>query len=247
VSVNGGRPLWFIVDTGAEFSILSDTLAKRLDLRTRRRGIRDFASGVTLTFGGVELPRRDVMIMSFETFRARKRPIEGIIGHDFFERYVVTIDYAGKTLTAIEPGNFRAPDGAESIPLRFAGNLAVVPVTLELAGGKRTTANVIVDTGASQALVLRHPFAQKHDLLRQSKSSSTAGSLESVSVSFAHVPAKRLSLGRWSFDNPPIRAYRTATGAGGYTATDGALGNEILRRFRVTLDYPRKRMLLQPN
>lgn len=247
VSVNGKNPRWFIVDTGAEFSILSDTFAKELALRMSRRGVRDFAGGVSLAFGGIELRDRDVMIMPFENFRAQKRPIEGIIGHDFFARYVVTIDFVAHTLTVIEPDAFRAPKSAKSIPLRFVGNVAVVPVTIELEKGKPLTAYVLVDTGASQTLVLRHPFVAKHDLLRKSSSSSTAGSLENVSVTLAHVRLARLSFAGRSFDDVTIHAYaRSARIVGSATDTDGVIGNEILRRFRVTIDYPHKRMLLEP-
>jgi hypothetical protein len=41
--------------------------------------------------------------------------------------------------------------------------------------------------------------------------------------------------------------YTSPAGAGGDTETDGALGNEVLRRFTATFDYARKRLYLRPN
>lgn len=47
--------------------------------------------------------------------------------------------------------------------------------------------------------------------------------------------------------DPVLRLYMSASGAGGDTETDGALGNEVLRRFTATFDYSRKQLYLQPN
>jgi hypothetical protein len=66
-------------------------------------------------------------------------------------------------------------------------------------------------------------------------------------VTFAKLPAKALRIGPFSFRDPMLRLYTSASGAGGDMTTDGALGNEILRRFTVTFDYARKRLELEPN
>jgi predicted aspartyl protease len=247
VSVNRSTPEWFIVDTGAEYSILDDSLARRLGLRTSPRLGRRFASGVSLRLGNVELRNQDLMVFALENFRRQKRAIAGVVGHDLFARYVVEIDYAARTLTLHEPGSWRATPGLHSIPIEFVGRLATVPVSLAITDHDSIPARVILDTGAAQTLILRHPYAESHHLLQRATATTRAGSLETETVTFARLPVARLTLGGFSFAHPTLRMYMTAAGAGGDTETDGALGNEVLRRFVATFDYSRSRLHLRPN
>jgi predicted aspartyl protease len=249
VSVNGGAPVWFILDTGAEFSILSEELASRLGLAIHPRRGRQFADGVSLRVATVEMRDQEVMVFSLENFRRQRRSIAGVIGYDLFKRYVVSIDYASRTLALHEPRTYRAPPSAVSIPIAPAGRLVTVPVAITLADSTWFQATVILDTGASQALILRHPFAESHGLLEQAAQFPTtrAGSLETTTVTFARLPARRLEFGSFTFRDPVLRLYTSDSGAGAYTATDGALGNEVLRRFTATFDYSRGQLHLQPN
>jgi predicted aspartyl protease len=248
VSVNGTPPVWFIVDTGAEYSILGERLAQALQLGTFERWQRRFARGVSLRIGDVELRDQEVMILPLDNFRRQGRAIVGLVGFDFFERYVVEFDYLAHRLAVYEPRTFHS-SRTTTVDLTFAGRLSVVPVTITLAGGRALRARVILDTGASQSLILRHPFAQAHglgDLARQHPT-TRAGSVASGTVTFLQLPVERLSLARWSIPGGVLRIYGDSTGAGGDTRTDGALGNEILRRFRMTVDYSRKQLHLEPN
>jgi predicted aspartyl protease len=250
VSVNGHPGEWFVVDTGAEYSILDQQLAKSLQLPVFRRGQRDFARGVTLRIGAVELSDQEVMILPLENFRRQGRAIVGLIGYDLFARYVVSFDYLARTMTICDPRAFQPPRGATTVPLTFAGRLAVVPVTIALDDTQSSlAARVILDTGASQSLILRYPFADARGLIDRARQYQTAvaGSVESATVAFLQLPVKSVSLAGSSFPAVVLRIYSQPANAGGDTRTDGALGNGILSHFRVTLDYSRKQMYLEPN
>lgn len=247
VSVNGGEPVTFLLDTGAEYSIVSTALAAKLGLQTTRRGIRDFATGVTLSFGGIELPNQEVMVMSCEGYRKRGRAIEGLIGYDFFARYVVRIDFHARTLAVAEPSSFRRPTGARTLPLRFVGRVPAIGVEVDFPGRKPVRAQVVIDTGASTALMLRHPFVTSQRLLQLATAEETSPSLASGTLQLARLPARQMVFAGWTFDQPIVKAFRTTTGSGGYTDSDGILGNEVLRRFHVTFDYFRKTLSLEPN
>ena len=232
VSVNRRPPVWFIVDTGAEYSILSRALAGDGG---------NFMHDVSLRVGSVELAHQDVMVLPLENFRKQGRSIVGLIGYHFFARYVVTIDYAARTLTLDEPRSFRPPRDAIAIPITFAGRLAVVPVTID-----SLPAQVIIDTGASEPLILRHPFAEAHGLLARAENPSPHLNIEGRTLTFLRLPVARLTFAGRSFENLTAKIYATDAGAGGSTATDGLLGNEILRQFRVTVDYAHRKLYLAP-
>lgn len=245
VDVNG-TPATFLLDTGSEYSIVSTRLAKVLHLSTMQIGPRDFTDEVTLNVGGITLAGQRVMVMPFDGYNARGRNIDGLIGYHFFAAYTVRIDFAAKTLTAWKPSAFEAPAAAIEVPITFAGYLPVVAATVRLAGDRTLDARLMVDTGASQAVFLRYPFATTHQLIDPAGQRTTAPSLADGTRTLIDVPVEQVSIGSLTFDRPHVRAFAEPAGSAGATDTDGLIGNTLLSRFTVYVDYARKRMLFEP-
>ena len=237
VAVNGRAPLWFVVDSGAEYSILDREVAKSFGLTGDR-----FVKGVTLKVGPVVMRDQTIMLMALDNFRRQKREIRGVVGYDFFATRVVTIDFQRRLLLLSQP----PAKNATRFPIRFAGRLPVIDAQLTI-GGKTLKAALMIDTGAQQALVLRHPYAESHGLLRLAASTTTSETLASGPRDFVKLPVEQLQIGRWKFPRPKASAYGSTRGAGGYTETDGLLGNEVLEHFHVTFDYARKAFWMQEN
>src|SRR6185503_4402116 len=100
VAVNGRAPVWFILDSGAESSIVGSDLARELRLSRAPHSARGFAHNVDLDLGGgLTLPNQDVMVMPLANFKAQHRDIQGLIGYDFFARYAVVVDYAKRIVS----------------------------------------------------------------------------------------------------------------------------------------------------
>ena len=245
VLVNG-TPATFLLDTGAEYSVVSSRLAGRLGLPLEKRGARDFAGDVELVLKDVVLPHQRVMVMPFDGYYARGRTIDGLVGYDFFARFVVEIDFKGGNLVVWEPAGFAPPKEAVSVPIEFAGRLPVMPSVLTLDGGAILQARLMVDTGASQAVLLRYPFAKSHDLLDLKGEQSTAPSLASGTRSLMAVPVQQIAFAKWTFARPNVRAFAEPIGSAAATDSDGLIGNDLLARFTLFVDYSRKRLLLQP-
>ena len=245
VTVNG-TPAAFVLDTGSEYSVVSERLAHRLALTLETGGVRDFANGVALGVGALTLRDQRVMVMPFDTYYARGRQIEGLLGYDLFDRYAVKIDWLGKTLTLWEPSDFVPPTVAEVVPITFAGRLPVVASTLHLGGDRRLPVRLMVDTGASQSIMLRHPFATTHGLLALATRETTTPSLASGTRRMVELPSDQLTIGKWTFDRPQVLAFTEPVGSAGSTATDGLIGNTLLSRFTLYVDYARKRLYFEP-
>jgi hypothetical protein len=58
---------------------------------------------------------------------------------------------------------------------------------------------------------------------------------------------KGVKLGRFLLEEPVTNITQDAQDAGVGSATAGLLGGEILRRFKVILDYARSRVILEAN
>jgi len=245
VTVNDA-PATFLLDTGSEYSIVSARLATELALARDRQGSREFADDVDLSVRSVDLQHQRVMVMPFDTYYQRGRSIDGLLGYDLFSRFVVRIDFKGKSLTIWQPSAFRAPKAAAEVPLEFAGRLPVLSSVVRLAKGQALNARLMVDTGASQAVILRYPFANDHGLFDLGGGDSTAPSLASGTRRLKEIPVEQIAVAKWTFDRPQVFAYAEPVGSGAYTDTDGLIGNTLLSRFTLYVDYPRKRLLFEP-
>ena len=245
VDVNG-TPATFLLDTGSEYSIVSTRLANVLHLPTLQIGARDFTDEATLKVGGITLAGQRVMVMPFDGYQARGRHIDGLIGYHFFAAYSVRIDFAAKTLTAWKPSAFEAPAAAIEVPITFAGYLPVVAATVRLPGDRTLAARLMIDTGASQAIFLRYPFASEHRLIDANGRRSSAPSLADGTRTLIDVPVEQVAVGSLTFDRPNVRAFAEPVGSAASTATDGLIGNTLLSRFTLYVDYSRKRLLFEP-
>ena len=244
VTVNG-TPAAFVLDTGSEYSIVSTRLAQSIGVRTEHRGARDFGDGVTLGIGPLALDNQRVMVMPFDTYYARGRKIEGLLGFDVFERYAVTIDWSAKTLTFREHAAFVAPRTAIAIPIEFSGRLPVIATLLRLED-RSVPARLMVDTGASQSVMLRHPYATANRLFDLAKGERTAPSLADGTRRLVTIPARELAVGGLTFDRPEVLAFAEPIGSAASTETDGLIGNTLLSRFVLHIDYANKRLYFEP-
>jgi aspartyl protease len=245
VEVNGTAAT-FLLDTGSEYSIVSSRLAQALRLATGRRGARDFTDAVRLTLKGIALEQQPVMVMPFDTYYQRGRSIDGLLGYDLFERYAVRIDFSAKALTLWPASDFRPPQAAVDVPITFAGRLPVVAARLHVTTERTLDARLMIDTGASQAVLLRYPFATRHQLIDPAAARTTAPSLADGTRTLIDVPVEQVSVGSLSFDRPGVRAFAEPVGSAAGTDTDGVIGNTLLSRFTVYVDYARKRLLFEP-
>jgi hypothetical protein len=104
----------------------------------------------------------------------------------------------------------------------------------------------MVDTGASQSVMLRHPFATAHELFALAKGETSAPSLASGTRRLAEIPAEQLTVAALTFDRPQVLAFSEPIGSAASTETDGLIGNTLLSRFTLYVDYARRRLLLEP-
>jgi aspartyl protease len=245
VSIQGRSPIWCVLDSGAEFSMLDATVAKELEIGPIvRRGDRERVENASVRIGPLTLTRQAFTLWALDNFRRQKRDIRGVIGCDLFERYVVTVDFQKQRVILNVPRPYRPPPAAHRVPITFAGRLPVIAAALTVRG-KRIPAKLMIDTGASQALVLRHPFATAQQLITRGDETRTSDTVATGRRPFITIPVDQLDLDRWTFKSPETSAYASPAGAGGYTESDGLLGNDILQHFRVTFDYSRKQVIFE--
>ncbi|HEX2121713.1 MAG TPA: aspartyl protease family protein [Thermoanaerobaculia bacterium] len=257
VSVNGSAPGSFILDTGAARSPLDTDFAEIAGVgvtgRTRVMGAGgsenvQVATPMTLAFAGLTVRTRRVPLIQFDAISLRiGRPLDGILGYEVLQRYVVEIDYEGRAVAFHDRKRYQPPAGAVRLPIGFnRGRVPVADVRISLPGGRTVTARVLVDTGAGGSLGLNRAFAKKHRIELENAIAmhgyGVGGGTRGRSGRLAAV-----ELAGFRFERPVVSVFDTTHGALARSSIDGVLGGEILRRFTVIIDYARKQLLLVPN
>jgi len=129
----------------------------------------------------------------------------------------------------------------------LGGLIPVVEATLEISQQSPLKAHLVVDMGTYSALRLNRPFVEQHKLLTGApKVVPSLGYGIEGDFREALGRLQGLRLGALSLENVLTSFSQASRGQTTIKAYDGSMGGELLRHFRVTLDYSRKLINLQP-
>lgn len=252
--LDGRGPYAFLLDTGVDGWAVATSLARDLAIAPGKAQRITGAGESQDTLRQLKLRRVNLAGLSFTDqsalaadFSALDAVIgfqhfDGIAGKPVFDAYVVDLDFARSRVRFFSPASYSAPADAKVIPFGLYEK-AIPIVDGEIAGIK---GRFLVDLGDRSSLTLFGPFWRAHHLDRVFGPGVVAitgyglggpirGELIRVpEFTLAGVPVRgivaRLSLQR--------------SGVFNSSALAGSIGTGILKRFRVTFDYPRRRMLL---
>jgi hypothetical protein len=235
----GGNPLQFILDSGAEASVMDLQTARRLHLELGQpvtvRGITSTTLGFRTQslpprMGGVDLPTNFLAMDLSALSAACHRQVDGLVGADFFAGRVVQIDFARdkiRLLAKSKPGV-----KAEVLPLRIQALRLRVPV--EVVGLGKAWARL--DTGCASAL---HWAVSTQVLASQDSSQELGVGVTSVQIRQNN---QSVRLGRLTLDHVSTGLHTEKLLA----EEDGLLGAGLLSHFAlVTIDEPAGQLILE--
>lgn len=258
--INGSKELDLILDTGMSAPIVMlnhRELQEELALRggdsalvggaggEEPRSARMFR-GVRLSLGSLDLENQTLVVMGDEREHS-KWTQAGVLGKSIFDRFAVEIDFDRSSLTVHETSASDTVE-AEGLPLTFKLGIPVVDALVETEGGGAIPARLVVDLGARQTLTL-HPDAGKGIQVPDRAISTIIGRGIQGDVRGKIGRIRALRLGAHRIENVVAAFTERETGVtcGPYgLEAEGNLGVEILRRFRVVIDYPHARLVLTP-
>lgn len=245
--VNGSDPLWFLLDTGSSRSFLDPGQIQPLGLRNAEKEAKKeevFTRSALVEVAGLRLAEHPFTVAPVRVPVAH--PVSGILGAPFFKQLVVAIDYAASSLVLSDPRSFRYSGPGTAVPLDLSQGVPVVGARLTVGSRGPLTARLRVDTGAYWPLRIERAFARAKQLLASTdgmhrfKAAGMDGGEESIVAGRARL----LQVGPFLFRNE-VATFPESPG-GPRPAWDGVLGAALLNRFRVTFDYSRRQMILEP-
>jgi predicted aspartyl protease len=246
VQINGQGPFRFMIDTGAQASVLSNALADQLQLTDRSTAMlvgmassREVQTAMLdeITFGsGTHRDARAALVEGANIGGA-----DGILGLDTLQDRRVLIDFENSQMEVAHPEE-RASNRGFEIVVRARAYLGQLIIARADIDGVRTA--VIVDTGAQgsigNAALLRR--------LRRGRAQETSELTDVNGVQAVGVirTAQQLELGRASISNFAITFADSPTFAAMGLDDEPAmvLGMSELRLFRrVAIDFASRRVM----
>jgi hypothetical protein len=167
-----------------------------------------------------------------------REKIAGIVGFDFFRRATVEVDVEDGRVAVYSPhqyGNSRAAWERLLLDGRHP------TVSAEFEGHK---GQFRLDTGANGTVTFNAPTVARHKLLEQRAVQDTGlagvGGLLWVKVGVL----KSFKLGTKVFEDIETTFATSSQGIFGQDFLAGNIGQDLLKPFRVVLDYPNERLAL---
>ncbi|MDE2182486.1 MAG: aspartyl protease family protein [Alphaproteobacteria bacterium] len=252
VSINGAAPRLFLFDTGGH-SILTPPTAKALGVKyagsqtAAGAGAATVESGVarvdSIAIGAATISNQPVSVMDFDTPGVEGVACDGMVGYEFFARFVTRFDYGSRTITFIDRRYFDPKDAGTAVPMRLYHQFPEVDGTYGGVAGRFG-----IDTGSRWALLLTGPYVTQNHLRETAAKGVVAATGWGVGGTTRGYVLRgaRLTLGDVVVPSP-LTAMSTDTG-GGFAAADfpNNVGGGVLKRFAVTLDYQHSVLYLKP-
>lgn len=168
------------------------------------------------------------------------KPIDGIIGYDFFKDFIVEINYSRKFIRIKKPSeyNLRVCSRCQALDLNFEYNRPYILSYVDIGKKQKIPVNLLLDSGSSDALWL---FEDEENGIQISQKSFVdyLGAGLSGSVYGKRSKIKKLVLGKFDVQSPKVAFPDTLAIAAmkSFENRNGSIGGEILKRFNCVFDY----------
>ncbi len=246
----------FILDTGSSGISLDSTTVDFLKLtpvpsdRTIKgiAGIRkvSFLYNRTLHFPGISIDSLNFHINDYSILTAvYGERIDGIIGYSVFSRYILKLDYDSMRLTFCSPGSIRYPRGGYMLKPSIT---QLATQALRVKDEKAINSRFLYDMGAGLCMLLSKDFVQDSNFIEKKKKRwIKEGEGLGGKIDMELTVIKEVKLGPYRFKNVPVFIFDDETNITSYPHLGGLIGNDILRRFNVIINYPKGDIYITPN
>lgn len=151
VQVNG-RPFSFVVDTGADRTVMADSAAAALGLTghlpVKVEGVLRTVDTMAVLVGRLDAGPITRLNLDIPILPRRQLQADGYLGLDVIDGYRLHFDFAGRMMRILEPrsGNAIGPEGPREVLVRLAGSDGHLRAFDCRIDGVRAT--TFIDTGA---------------------------------------------------------------------------------------------------
>jgi hypothetical protein len=246
----------FILDTGSGGISLDSTTVIEFGMtpvpsnRTIRgiAGIRNvsFIHKKQLKLPGLAINDLDFHINDYDILTSIYGiKIDGIIGYSVINRYIIKIDYDSSKIEFWSKGAIKYPRGG----FLLKPNINMLPVQAARVKDDLTiNARFLYDMGAGLNMMLSTDFIRDSVLLHKKRKfyiKEAEGMGGKIDMKMTVI--KEVKIGPYKFRNVPVFVFEDNYNITSYPQLSGLIGNDLLRRFNVIINYGQQEIHLVPN
>jgi Aspartyl protease len=254
-NVRGRKNIFFILDSGAGLNVIERSFAEELGLtlsgNISAKGVAGYESTAvavldTLTLGGVQLFDQRVAVIGLDDLSLETPGrLGGLLGYDLLSRFPFRIEYGREELILYNPERFVSPDSLYAVDLEFVMKAPVVTAEIDGHAGK-----FVVDFGNALEIILHKSWVDKYNLEAGfSDIKEMSGNIGGIGGSARAQAAvgNLFRLGPVEVKKPPLLIVAGDSGAFRSAELDGNIGNLMLQKFSILMDYSRKKLFILPS
>ena len=246
----------FILDTGSGGISLDSTtviefgLAPVPSTRTIRgiAGIRNvsFIHDRQLNLPGLEVTDLDFHVNDYSILTSiYGLKIDGIIGYSFINRYILKLNYDSSKIEVWSKGVIKYPRGG----FLLKPNINMLPIqAARIKDDLTINARFLHDMGAGLNMMLSTDFIRDSVLFHKKRKfyiKEAEGMGGKIDMKMTVI--KEVKIGPYKFRNVPVFVFEDLYNITSYPQLSGLIGNDLLRRFNVIINYGQQEIHLVPN
>lgn len=260
ITFNEKYPLKFILDTGVRSTILLDKeFMDALGIKYQRKielfGIGDttsvtalVAGDISLSMPGIKSSEISILVLERDFLNLEKHlgtKIHGIIGYELFSRFVIKIDYLNQKIVLYQHEKFKANKKYDVIDLDIYETKPYVNLPLQLNSTDSVAVRLMVDTGASHALILNSNSHEKITIPKVNIETKLGRGLTGeINGRLGRIEG--LQFGKKRLVDV-IVSFPDQGKVESIYQKNGSIGGELLKKYTVIFDFFKGKMYLKSN
>jgi hypothetical protein len=247
----------FIFDTGCGGISLDSVTAARLKLvpylsSSYIRGIagvrqEKLLDEMRLRFGTITLDSVTMQVNNYDILSSvYGEQIDGILGYTFFSRYLVRVDYDSSRIDIYSKGPVKYPKGGYLLRPHLVG---LPMMEGRLNDARDINSRFYFDTGAGLCLLFSSEFTADSAVFgpKRKRPVRAEGAGLGGKKEMQLTTLRNFSIGPFRFHQIPTYVFDDSYDVTNYPQLGGLIGNDLLRRFNLVLNYDRSEIYLVPN
>lgn len=212
-------------------------------------GIRQvsYLYDATMHLPGLDVEALDFHVNDYDLLtRAYGLRVDGIVGYSFLSRYIIKIDHEFRMIHVYSPGILKYPRRGYILHPNFS-NIPIIDI--QFSDSNMHHHSFYFDTGAGLNFLLSERYVTDSAVISHKKKKPVPTQAEAVGgkSEMYLTTVKHLQIGKYSFKNIPTHIFKDEYDITNYPQLGGLVGNDLLRRFNIILNYPQQEIHIKPN
>jgi len=263
VKINDSSPLNLILDSGIRNTIITELLeGDRITLNySDVKDLMGLGGGEhleayssnynTLKVGKIKMDTKTVLVLKNDIFNLSRHTgtkINGLIGVDFFQDYIVEVNYASRRVIFYDKSSFFVPKGYENLSMSIEGQKMFVELSVLETDTVKRKVKMLIDTGAElNAWFQTFKNESVHSSSKSIRGTIGQGLNGEIVGKIGCLP--EICFGNHCLQNPIVSFPDSSSIADiiGNSDRDGTIGSQIMSRFNYIIDFQQKQFYFKPN